>query len=406
MISVFRNDSVGVRFYDDEVAILSRREGTRKLVQGPIVTVMRRMVESSGLDGLQNVLASDAVTDPQQKAVIQALRDVFDKFAQQKGSTQLGAFFKVGSRLPALSLTHRFPLTAMCEVTYRCNLRCKHCFVLHKIEEDKPAHVDDEVILRMLGELVTLGCLDVTLTGGEVTLHRGWQNFVTRAKDVHLYTVLKTNATTFTAQRAEAYAQDPGNETHASLYGSKPETHDAFTAVPGSLEKTLMGLRNLSKVGIRVKVNTTIWHGNTEELAEMKQMMEDMGHQIEFDDIIHGRLNGDRSPRELKISAETRSKLVEQGWLEPFEPKPCGAGKIKIKIDAEGKVATCELFAGGFGNAHETSVAELWNAPTFKNSSEETIRLANAEKEGTKVIPACPGLNLLNTGKMEGRTEV
>ncbi|RKH35259.1 radical SAM protein [Corallococcus praedator] len=408
MISIYRSEAVVLRFYDDELAVLSRRDGARHLAHGPLVTVMRRLVESSGLDGLLRLVEGGSSDNAQQQAVIEAIRGVFAQFQQVSQPIPMGGLFKgaAGARLPKLSLQERIPLTGMCEITYRCNLRCQHCFVLHKIEEERPAHVDDETVLRMLRDLASMGCLDVSLTGGEATLHRGYQRFVTEAKSLHLYTVLKTNATTFTAQRARDYAKDPAHETHASLYGSTAEVHDEFTAVAGSLVKTMAGLRALADVGIRVKVNCTIWTRNTDQLAEMKQQMEELGHYIVFDDIIHGRLNGDRSPQALRISPLVRNQLVSNGWLKPFAPSPCGAGKMKVKIDAEGRIATCELFPGGFGNAHEASLPEVWAAPGFRDASDETMMLANSERDGDKVVRSCPGLNLLNTGQMAGRTTI
>lgn len=406
MIRILRNDDLALRFYGNDFAILCQRTGERYAFEGPLVPVMRGLAEELGVSGLSQLLENDVATGPDEQALLEHLRGPFDALARQTEPTSLGALFQHAPRLPTYATQRRIPLTGMCEVTYRCNLRCQHCYVLHKVKEERPAHASEENILQLLQSLDRLGCLDVSITGGESTLHRGYLTFVSAAKSLQFRTSLKTNATTFTRARAEEYARDPAHETDVSLYGSTAETHDLMTAVAGSFEKTLAGMRELARVGIRCKVNCTVWQGNVNQLDEMERLTQDMGHYIVFDDIIHGRLDGDRAPLALRVSPLDRVKLVEQGRLKAFKASPCVAGHMKVKIDAEGGIATCELFPGGYGNAHAQPLEQLWQLGDFSEDGATAMRLSTRETENGKVINSCPGLNLLNTGMLAGKTHI
>jgi len=265
-------------------------------------------------------------------------------------------------------------------------------------------------MLQLIESLVGMGCINIGISGGEPTLHRGWLRVLRAAKDAHLYTTLKTNATTFTTERAKAYGEDPAHETHVSLYGSNAATHDEFTAVPGSLVKTLKGMRELANAGVRCKVNCTVWKGNTAQLDDISRLVNDCGGYVVFDDIIHGRLNGDFTPIELNISGKERLRLTEAGFLRPFVPSACGAGKIKVKIDAEGNVSTCELLPQNFGNAFSTPLEKVWRDQGLTAFGDRVVKLSVLSNDsGSKTggcsgasgckTRTCPGLNFLNGEK-------
>ena len=405
MIKTVQQDDIVLRLYSEDFCVLSKRNGVRRAMEGPMATLIFHLNEAIGLSGiLQLVHAETQAASDDVSLIEQRIRELFAEFASRE-PMPLEKLLGDAPRLLQYAMSNRIPLKGMCEITYHCNLRCTHCYVLHKVEEPQPAHVEDKHVLEILGSLARMGCLDVTITGGEATLHKSWRSIIQVAKSLHLYTYLKTNGTTFTRTRAEAYSQDPAHETHLSLYGASPATHDAFTTIRGSFEKTLKGMYELSRVGVRCKVNCTVWKDNVSELDKITHIVHDSGHYVVFDDIIYGRLNGDRSPHNLEITPAVREQLVAQGYLSCFQVKPCSAGALKVKVDAEGQVGICELLPFALGNAFQSSLEEVWHGPRVTSTSHRIISLSTSERDGDAVTLSCPGLNFLNRGRFEGRTE-
>jgi hypothetical protein len=79
---------------------------------------------------------------------------------------------------------------------------------------------------------------------------------------------------------------------------------------------------------------------------------------------------------------------------------------MKVKVDAEGSVSTCELLPQGFGNAFVVPLEEVWRSRDVVDFSESIVAMSASERDGKSVVLSCPGLNVLNTGQFHGRTSV
>lgn len=404
-VTSFRSPDLWLRFFGDDAVLLSRHDGRRHAVDGPAVKTLRRLAESLGPVGLER-LAREGAGFAEGERLSRALARHFDALDDAQAPTLLWSVLGRAPALYAHAQRERVPLFAMCECTYRCNLRCAHCFILHKVSARPPAVVPTEDLLRLLDELAELGCLELTLTGGETTLHPDYRALVSAARALHLVTTLKTNATTFSRERARAYASAPAHATEVSLYGATAEVHEALTSTPGSFAKTLRGLTELAAAGVRCTVVCIIWEQNAAQVEDIARLVEGLGHRVVFDDVIFGRLDGDQAPVGLRATRDARERLIAAGRLKPFEPSPCVAGQVKVKVDAEGRIASCELFPGGFGNVWASGFAALWRHPRFVGAANRVVQLSTAHRKDDRPVMTCPAMNKLNGGRMDGLTVV
>ena len=77
--------------------------------------------------------------------------------------------------LSSLSLSRlhaRVPLNGVIETTFRCNLRCIHCYVNEAAGDasEIARELDTPRLLKLVDEIADQGCLFLLLTGGEVFL--------------------------------------------------------------------------------------------------------------------------------------------------------------------------------------------------------------------------------------------
>ena len=78
------------------------------------------------------------------------------------------------------------------EITYRCNLRCSHCYQTGASGEKE---LTTEEIYSALDELADLGCLYLTFTGGEILLREDLFDIAKYARKKEFAIRLFTNGT-------------------------------------------------------------------------------------------------------------------------------------------------------------------------------------------------------------------
>jgi len=398
-------EDFSLRAYGDKIAILGRRDGGRVGINGKPAQAICALVEKTDFGELvkfahQGIPANNAL-----RPVYDVVREPFDRLKKRVGPTAEKDMNLRG--FVGYSFRNRIPVNCLFEITYRCNLRCTHCYVLHLVSEPKPQHMPFDLVERVLEELAHIGTVNLTLSGGESLLHPQWPQIIRKAKDMHMHVAFKTNGLMMNRRRAEIYAEDPAHSLHYSLYGATAAIHDDIAALPGAFDRTIESLELLSELGIKVTVIILITKHNVHQLEAMIELCEKMGHKPSHTDLISGRLNGDRSPRDLKISEETRQDLVARGFLKPFKPAACTAGAFKIKIAPNGEVFTCEFVPTPFGNLAENSLKEIFYGEDFAEFGKNIVDMSKVRPPGSKrKINSCPGLNLLNTGEYIGVTEV
>ena len=131
------------------------------------------------------------------------------------------------------------------ELTERCNNDCIHCSINRPAGdvEAKRLELGTAGVMALLDSAAALGCLTVRLTGGEPLLRDDFEAIYLHARKLGLRTMVFTNASLVTPEIADLFARVPPRELiEVSIYGLRPETHDAVTRAPGSYAAARRGL--------------------------------------------------------------------------------------------------------------------------------------------------------------------
>ncbi len=148
-----------------------------------------------------------------------------------------------------------------------CNLSCTHCFVRCGPDADHHALMPREEVLGRVAEGLAMGVQEIYFTGGEPFVHPEMETILEDTLPLAPCSVL-TNGTLFTGRRVERLRELTSRaryslELRVSLDGPDAASHDPFRG-EGAFERTLEGLRALSKAGLLPIVTVT---QNTEEDA-------------------------------------------------------------------------------------------------------------------------------------------
>jgi MoaA/NifB/PqqE/SkfB family radical SAM enzyme len=158
---------------------------------------------------------------------------------------------------------------ALVRVVYHCNQRCRFCFVPTHLPAASHAMVS-EAIARAGRE-----GKQVTLTGGEPTLHPRLADYVRLAKSASPLPVgLQTNAIRFadTGMLDELIEAGLG-AVQVSLHASSAEVSDSITGAPGSFERTVRGIDALHASKVDLALNFVMTRSSINDLAAFVRLV-------------------------------------------------------------------------------------------------------------------------------------
>ena len=311
-------------------------------------------------------------------------------------------------RLKQAALARAQPLSALLELTYRCNWRCVFCY--------NPRHHDLRGMSAaewrpILDDLRALGTLSVALTGGEPLTHPEFLAIATAVRDRAFALRILSNGALVTAPLAAAIAalRPLGYET--SLHGGCAATHDRATATAGSFDALWRGIDRLRDAGVPVLVKTPLTRLNEDEIDAMRALVEARGLPWQLDAMLTPRDDGDAAPLAYRASprgVETMMRALLAAGQLPAEERAeggvnCGLGRITVAIDPEGNVFPCVQWRRRpLGNARETPLRELWHgSPERQEAADVARRASTAVRERRDALSSfafCPALAQQQTG--------
>lgn len=317
-------------------------------------------------------------------------------------------------RLFERTVARGVPLSVQVDLTMRCNERCVHCY---RVVESRPELSTDEV-RRLLGELADAGTLYVTFSGGEVFLRPDLFGIIEHAKALCFDVRLKSNALLVTEASARRLRVLGVRQVDVSVYSVDPGVHDAVTLVPGSLERTLEGVRRLRAAGVGVKLNCPLMTVNVAGYRAVRELAERLGVAWGFDPMITARNDGDAAPVTLRIGGrDLRRVLADPGLgLDPGTPDgpavredldeiPCGAGHNACYVSAYGDVSPCVSMPLVCGNVRDEPFLAIWRrSPEMLRVRAIRIRDLHTCSgcAAGRFCARCPGQALVENGDLHG----
>jgi radical SAM protein with 4Fe4S-binding SPASM domain len=271
------------------------------------------------------------------------------------------AYGDFSKRLHEKAVGQRIPISGSIELTFRCNLRCQHCYVAHghnglpgKQELTTADH------FRLLDEIADEGTLWLLLTGGDPLVRRDFSEIWMYAKRKGFLLSLFTNGTLITPQIADLLAEWLPFTVEITLYGHTQATYERVTGIPGSHARCRRGIDLLLERNIPLKLKTVLMTLNHHELEQMSAYSDSLGLSFRFDPMLNAGFDCNRAPVNLRLSPQ---QIVEldladekrlQAWKE-FTDRfmgvrgdecyiySCGAGIQSFHVDPHGQLSVCMI---------------------------------------------------------------
>jgi radical SAM protein with 4Fe4S-binding SPASM domain len=325
------------------------------------------------------------------------------------------------------------PYAGSIELTHRCNLSCLHCYQFPPRRDE----MDTAQWIGIFRDLAEAGCLFLAFTGGEPLLREDLPHLLSAAADLNFVLTLQTNATLLDRRLAAMMGEIPTLRVDVSLYGAKPSTHDALTAVEGSHAATRRGLELLREHDVPVMLKVTVGNFNVDEMEDIAAFGDELGIKAIFSSLIFPRNDCDPAPTHLRlddsgverfmrfekdymlatlgeimgidsgdITRDDMAAYLRKCAIGPDKPgseqrRYCGGGTTNFAINPYGDVYPCVAFPLVVGNIQEDKFLDVWkNSPDIKalRSREDKLPDECGECAFLDKCAICRALSFLEEG--------
>ena len=304
------------------------------------------------------------------------------------------------------------------QITERCNLRCKHCFIGDNILSQKgPSqnssfqkrtferlnHVSDEhkcheltvpQIKKVLKEFEHMQGLRVLITGGEPLLHRNFMEINEMLPHYSVRKVLFTNGILLNKHIAKKLRVE---EIQVSIDGLEA-SHDALRG-KGTFRAARKAVETALDAGLEVSVATMVHAKNLRDFKKLDHLFKKIGIKDWTVDIpcIEGRL---RENTDFWVPPEQGGRFLRFGFGAGLHGGAAGfgCGLHLMAVMANGTIAKCTFFSDKPAGTIQQGLRKSW-----KNI--EPIRLEEIECD-CDYIEECRGgcrYRALLSGNIKGK---
>jgi len=297
------------------------------------------------------------------------------------------------------------PLTLELNITNRCNLRCRMCW----LRSTKPSYEEmkDEELGRIIDEAIALGIKEFRFPGSGEPLMRKKVLFelMEKVKEGKGNGLLISNGTLFSKEDVKRLVEMEWDVLTISLDGPSPEINDYIRGVEGSFKSVIKTLnfirkwkRKLKKDKPWLRMNTVLTNKNYDKLEDMLKLAKKYdfrevliqpmtvfskeGEKLKINNVdkvkkylIHAnkvakklkvKTNMNTIAKNIKVIESTNEmeKMIKKEMEKvrnSFLAIPCFEPFYNLIILPDGKISPCAI-AGGITevNVREESLRKIW----------------------------------------------
>lgn len=334
------------------------------------------------------------------------------------------AFSKWKAQMIAAAKPTKTPICVTFELTPRCNLDCKMCYVHNQNSNAlQDRELSTQMWKRIFDEAYDSGMMFASLTGGECLLRKDFQELYLHLWKKRVFITVMTNGTMMTEDHIELFKKYRPEKVQISLYGSSEEGYRKVTGHRG-FEKAVNAIRSLKEAGIPVKAALTPSSYMKDEYISVLKFCKENGFSYKPGEfvLIGNRDDADKSDYYLsteEIVALAVERAALSGPVTPLEctapkcggtcteaPKGliCNAGKVSAVVSWDGSMCLCTAIPESKASLLDTPYAQAWE----KTKEAAMEILMGAECVGCpydKLCPQCPPMRLkdLHSGHCDPR---
>lgn len=317
----------------------------------------------------------------------------FKKVEEVSQTAQISRF------LYAKSAHMRHPVSGTFELTPRCNMNCRMCYI--RMTEEEMRTRGREITARewidMGKQCVDAGLLFLLFTGGEPFLRKDFKEIYTEIAKMGVLPSINSNGTMINKENTIWLSKNCPTRVNVTLYGGSNETYGRLCRNPKGFDQATEGILRLQDAGIPVSLNASFTRDNARDMDAIYEFATRHDLKVRATSYMfppmrsakEGAIDADManvrfSPEEAgemmaralqcKLGPEAYCKAVEaarNGKIEfpdvdedcgrsPEEQMGCSAGKSAFWITWDGRMTPCGMMNIPEVHPFETGFANAW----------------------------------------------
>ncbi len=320
---------------------------------------------------------------------------------------------------------HRnIPVNGAFELTPRCSLNCKMCYIRMTPEQMRPIGEERSVSqwIELAREAREMGMTFLLLTGGEPFLRPDLFELLSAFNSMGIITDINSNGTLINEAVVAKLLQAPPSKINITLYGASRQTYEDLCGDGSAFDRVVHAIDLLRNSGILVCLNGTLTPDNYHELDELVRFAKDRGLPLRSTSYVippsrrGGLESAYRMPPENAGCVAFRSQLLFNGeeamrkkamsqlvmedcYHETEEGISCLAGRSQFWVTWNGKMLPCGMLPQISSDPFEVGFREAWS-----KINEEVVHLPNCSEcvncPNKRLCPSCAASRYCETGSV------
>ena len=359
-----RNDAIlAYRVFDGQTALVDLAQGTLNMLNTTATRVWQLISERMTIEKIAEKMCrefgvpfDEVIDDVLEILQEMASRGWIHNYPSTSGVHEITVNdgTEIFEQLREQAVQKQIPLVVHFDLTYRCPLRCIHCYLTGGKKE---AEYTFEEIANILEQLSEAGTLYLTLSGGEIFLRKDLPKIMQEARRLHFAVRLLTSGTLIDDKMVDEIAKWHPELIAFSIYDLDPSIHDGITRKQGSLAKTLNVIYALRERNVPIKISSVLMQSNIGGYRRLYSFAKEIGAQFQVDYRITPKITGSQIPLQYHITEQQVKQVLNdpifsreyettdsdpvQGYSGVFNEIPCGAGHMSCYISPYGMITPC-----------------------------------------------------------------
>lgn len=327
--------------------------------------------------------------------------------------------FNIENQMTLKAIEKKQLYHVLIELTYKCNLSCKHCYA----DTCSKKEMSTKQVKNIIDQLSEMNVMYLTFTGGEVFVRKDFIDIFDYAIEKGFVIEIFSNGVNVNDNLIKHIADSHIKCFHCSLYSYRADVHDEITGIKGSFDKTVDTLKKFKELGTKINIKTVIMNDNKNDLEGLIELSDNLDASLQVGLNITPKNSGDLSPTQLRVNSieeyehllsilnKSRNKQAELSKTpEKYDDDNlCGAGLCSVSINPYGEVFPCNGMTVKIGDVNEICIKYIWdNSDILKDIRSKTFACVKGcdECKIKKYCHFCMGQALLeNNGELKKYNE-
>ena len=266
---------------------------------------------------------------------------------------------------------NKIPIEGALELTFKCNLKCIHCYCVHCHSDKK--ELNTEEIFNLLDQLAENGCIWLLMTGGEPLLRKDFKEIYLYAKNLGFIITLFSNSLLINHDYARLLSEYPPHLLEISVYGASDETYLSLGGGKNGYTQLINTLDLLDYYDIKYSLKSVIISNNKHDFDDIVKLCESRSNHFRFNTEIMYKL--DKTPVQEGVALKAGEAVYietldkKYSWSDNSDKRSsflneklffCEAGNTSFNINPFGEVSLCGRARNPSYSIKDFSFSDIW----------------------------------------------